>query len=73
MELISQTTTKPEGGAKSFLVFGVCLQKNDIRNQKSTLFGILMESARKKRAIPNLLDWNISKKLLQQMYKLRLI
>ena len=72
MELISQTTTNM-GEAKSFFVCGVCLQNNDITNQKSTPFGILMESARKKRSIPNLLDWNISKKLLQQMYKLRLI
>lgn len=75
MHLISQTNTNPEGNewGQILFVFGVCLQKNDIRNQKSTLFGILIESARKKRAIPNLLDWNISKKLLQQMYKLRLI
>lgn len=62
---------KARGWGKSFFFF--FFQRNDIRNQNSTPFEILMESTRKNRAIPNVLDWNISKKLLQQMYKLRLI
>lgn len=75
MELISQTNTNPEGyeWGTYLYVFGVFLHKNDIRNKKIHSTRNPNGEHQKKRAIPNLLDWNIPKKLLKQMYKLRLI